>query len=77
VLAGAIAVCDAAGLAAVEAGAAAGAGAGAAAVEGALGVEDEPPPSDEFWHPPRASPTQATAKPSTLRFMIFPPDVTT
>lgn len=75
-LAGAIAVCDAAGLEAVDAGAGAGAGAGAAAVEGELGVEDEPP-SDEFWHPPRASPTQATAKPSTLRFMIFPPDVTT
>jgi hypothetical protein len=56
-------------------GAGAGAGAGAAAVDGELGVEDDPLP--EFWHPPRASPTQATAKPSTLRFMRFPPDVTT
>lgn len=76
-LAGAIAVCDAAGLAAVDVGAGAGAGAaaGAAAVDGALGAEDEP--LSELWHPPRASPTQATAKPSTLRFMRFPPDVTT
>jgi hypothetical protein len=73
VLAGAIAVCDAAGLEAVDVGA--GAGAGAAAVDGALGAEDEP--LSELWHPPRASPTQATAKPSTLRFMRFPPDVTT
>lgn len=73
--AGAIAVFDAAGAEAVDVGAGAGAGAGAAAVDGELGVEDDPLP--EFWHPPRASPTQATAKPSTLRFMRFPPDVTT
>jgi hypothetical protein len=61
---------------AVDAGAGAGAGAGAAAVEGALGADDEP--LLPFWQPPRASPTQVTAKPiTTLRFMIFPPDVTT
>ena len=76
-LAGAMAVCAGAGVVvAVDDGAGAGAGAaGAAAVEGELGVDDEPLPP--FWHPPRTSPIQVTAKPITLRFMIFPPDVTT
>lgn len=73
-----MAVCDEAGLAAVDGEAGAGVGAGVgAAVEGLAGGLEAPLLSDEFWQPPRASPTQATAKPSTLRFMVFPPDVTT
>ncbi|HTV84433.1 MAG TPA: hypothetical protein VME63_03465 [Dyella sp.] len=69
------AVLGLAGEAAVFAGAGAvAAGAAAVCAAGGVAVLDDgglPPLSDEFWQPPRASPTHAIAIPRVVRFMKF------
>jgi hypothetical protein len=68
-IAGDAAVVDGAG---VMAGAAAvAAGAGAVCAAGGVEAGGLLPLSDEFWHPPRASPMHAIAIPRVVRFMKF------